>query len=108
MAKRDQPDQGWREHVLNTMLPRNEATSTEQATGFQPAPANPPPLSFGGVHVRPDFDVIELLPERCGRTLALRLPLTLVFHGCIASNTPRETAPASQNRRAARSARRER
>ena len=50
----------WQQHVLNNVLPRMEAT-TEQATGFPPAPVNPQPLSVG-VALTPQFDVIELLP----------------------------------------------
>src|SRR5271166_1898748 len=36
----------------------------QPATGFAPAPAaGQPPLNLAGVHSRPDFDVIELLPK---------------------------------------------
>jgi hypothetical protein len=56
-----QPDQGWRDFVLNS-LPKMEATSTAGTAGFTPAPANPQPFSTG-FPSPPSFDVIERLPE---------------------------------------------
>ena len=57
MAK--QPDQGWREHVLNS-LPKMEATVTEPAAGFTPATAAGfGPITFHGNRT-PD-DPAELL-----------------------------------------------
>jgi hypothetical protein len=61
MAHRDQPDQGWRDHVLNTLLPRNEATTGPAITGFTPGPANPQPLNFGAPHIAPPNDPTLLL-----------------------------------------------
>jgi hypothetical protein len=61
MAKHG-PDEGWRQHVIDHMLPKMEAT-TEQATGFTPAPANPQPLSFGAPHLAPLDDPATLLPD---------------------------------------------
>jgi hypothetical protein len=57
MAK--QADKDWRRQVVEQMLPTMEAT-TEQATGFTPAPANPQPFSVG-MHLQPPFDPIEQL-----------------------------------------------
>jgi hypothetical protein len=59
MAK--QSDEGWRQHVIDNVLPRMEANDMGAATGFTPAPANPQPFS-AGMHLQPQFDVIELLP----------------------------------------------
>src|SRR5712671_2022304 len=70
MAQRDD-HQGWRQHVINNMLPRMEATG-----GQIPIPANnsltPGPVSTGvdqvpfsvGMPSQPQFDPLELLPER--------------------------------------------
>src|SRR5258707_6265417 len=74
MAK--QPDEGWRQHMINNLLPRMEA-STEQATGFTPAPTTTitaqEPFSLGPA-LRPDFDVLEIVPESAqARLRKLRL-----------------------------------
>jgi hypothetical protein len=61
MAKHG-PDESWRQHVINNVLPKMEATA-EQLTGFTPAPANPQPFSVG-MHLQPQFDVIERVPEK--------------------------------------------
>ena len=45
----------WQQHVLQ-QLPRMEASSTT----FEPGPVNPQPIS-AGMHLQPQFDVIELL-----------------------------------------------
>jgi hypothetical protein len=64
-----QPDEGWRGWVHNS-LPKMEATSTAGTAGFTPAPANPQPF---GMHLQPQFDVIELLPPAAAERLrALR------------------------------------
>ena len=69
-----QPDEGWREHALNNMLPRMEAA--EPAAGFTPGPANPQSFS-AGVQLQPQFDVIDVLPERAAELLRkLRLRAT--------------------------------
>ncbi len=54
-----QIDEGWRQHVLNNVLPRMEASN---GPAIEPAPANPQPFS-AGVHLQPQQDVIERLPE---------------------------------------------
>jgi hypothetical protein len=58
------PDQGWRQHVIDNVLPKMEAT-TEQATGLTPAPLStivtPTPFSVG-FPSPPSFDPLEALP----------------------------------------------
>ena len=45
----------------------------EPVTGLTPGPANPQPVSFGGIHTQPAYDVIELLPPAAADKLrALR------------------------------------
>ncbi|MET4036505.1 hypothetical protein ABIB94_008102 [Bradyrhizobium sp. JR7.2] len=66
-------DEGWRQHVINNVLPRMEATSPAGTAGFEPGPANPQAFS-AGVHLQPPFDVIEHLPPVAQEKLrALRL-----------------------------------
>jgi hypothetical protein len=56
-----QPDQGWRDHVINTLLPKMQAT-TEQATSFtQATSAEFGPIIFRGDRA-PD-DAAALLPD---------------------------------------------
>jgi hypothetical protein len=43
------PDQNWRQHIIDNVLPKMEAT-TEQLTGFQPATA----ADFGPITFRGD------------------------------------------------------
>ena len=80
MAKHG-PDEGWRRHVIDNVLPRMEATA-EQLTGFTPAPANPQPFS-AGMHLQPSFDVIELLPPVAAEKMRLLRPRSADAHTLI-------------------------
>lgn len=64
MAKHG-PDEGWRQHVLNNVLPRMEATA-EPATSL----TNAPP-SFGFQTLQPQHDPIEGLPPAAAEKLRL-------------------------------------
>jgi hypothetical protein len=93
MAKRG-PDQDWRQHVIDNVLPRMEAT-TEQATGFTPAPANPQPFS-AGVQLQPQFDVIELLPPAAQELLRLLRQRAADAHALIPTGFDVQTASAER------------
>jgi hypothetical protein len=64
MTKRD--DMDWRQHVVETMLPRMEA---DQMTGLTPGPANPQPLNFGAPHIAPPDDPLTRLPDAAAAKL---------------------------------------
>jgi hypothetical protein len=63
MAK--QPDQGWSEHVLNSLPTMEATTSVTPATGLTPGPVAEttaqPPFSLGPA-LSPQVDLLELLP----------------------------------------------
>jgi hypothetical protein len=80
MAKHG-PDDGLRQHVLNNVLPRMEAT-TEQATGFQPATAADfAPVAFHGNRT-PD-DPAALLPDANATKLIAIGQTASDLHGAI-------------------------
>lgn len=65
MAKHG-PDEGWHQHVLNTVIPKMEAAAATAPTitGLTPGPVNPQPvINVGFQSLQPDFDVIDGLPE---------------------------------------------
>ncbi|WP_338822727.1 hypothetical protein WDM22_02070 [Bradyrhizobium septentrionale] len=67
------PDEGWRRHVLEHMLPRMEATSSA-ATGLTPAPIaeSIAPTSFSLPSGPPNVDVVERLPPAAAERLRLQ------------------------------------
>ncbi len=93
MAKHG-PDEGWRQHVIDNVLPRMEAT-TEQATGFTPAPANPQPFS-AGMHLQPQFDPIELLPPAAAEKLRLLRQRAADAHALIPTGFDDQVREASR------------
>lgn len=64
MAK--QPDT-WRDHVLNTLLRKMEAS----ATSLTPGPANEMPVNVGVQSLQPGVDVLDLLPPGAAEKLRL-------------------------------------
>ena len=59
------PDEGWRQHVLNNVLPRMEA-SNAATTSFEPAPISETvtPWTLPGIpHGGPNFDPIDRLAD---------------------------------------------
>jgi hypothetical protein len=65
MAKREQPDKGWRDWVLKSLPVQMEASMAEPAAGLEPGPRDPQPFSVG-MSLVPNYDVIERLPVgRC-------------------------------------------
>ena len=59
------PDEGWRQHVLNNVLPRLESTAPA-ATSFEPAPISEivTPWTLPGIpHGGPNFDPIDRLAD---------------------------------------------
>lgn len=59
--------QGWRDHVLNTLLPKMEAS----ATSLTPGPANEMPVNVGFQALQPGIDVLDLLPPGAAEKLRL-------------------------------------
>ena len=76
------PDEGWRQHVVETMLPRMEATA-EQATGFTPGPANPQQLNFGDPHIAPPDDPLALLPDAAAAKMTALIQRAADLHSAI-------------------------
>src|ERR1700754_2601864 len=84
MAKHG-PDEGWRQHVLNTLLPTMEA-NTGPATGFTPAPTTtvvtPTPLATG-FPSPPSFDPLDALPPGAAERLRLLRQRSADAHAVI-------------------------
>jgi hypothetical protein len=80
-----QPDQGWREHVLNNVLPRMEA-NTGPATGFTPAPTVTVPAQApfsAGFPSPPSFDPLDALPPGAAERLRLLRQRSADAHAVI-------------------------
>ena len=88
-------DEGWRQHVLNNVLPRMEANAAPAATSFDPAPAHPQPFS-AGMHLQPQYDPLETLPPLAAEKLRLLRQRSADAHALIPTGFDVQTASAAR------------